>query len=177
MLAREAGLGSCGAFNSKTIMVMRMDITPSLNASIRFVLMRRESNTGGPVIGGVCFVAAEIDDQGRIVQLADFQYLLYGERNGETTPRLKTLDATLQGAGFDARLSTDIMQEMWEKWVQLASLGAITCLMRGTIGEIVAVAGGADLSLKMLDESAAVATACGHKPPETFLARHIAAMT
>jgi len=66
---------------------------------------------------------------------------------------------------------------MWEKWVQLASLGAITCLMRGTIGEIVAVPGGADLSLKVLDESAAIATACGHKPSEALLSRHAAAMT
>jgi 2-dehydropantoate 2-reductase len=129
------------------------------------------------VIGGVCLVASEIDDEGRIVQLADFQQLVYGERNGETTPRLQTLHATLQGAGFDARLSTDIMQAMWEKWVQLASLGAITCLMRGTIGEIVAAPGGADLSLKVLDESTAVATACGHKPSEALLARHAAAMT
>src|SRR2546421_10021189 len=62
------------------------------------------------VIGGVCQVATEINDEGRIVQLADIQRLTYGERNGETTPRLQTLDATLQGAGFDARLSTDIMQ-------------------------------------------------------------------
>jgi 2-dehydropantoate 2-reductase len=129
------------------------------------------------VIGGVCQVASEIDDEGRILQLADFQQLIYGERNGETTPRLQTLDATLQGRGFDARLSTNIMQEMWEKWVQLASLGAITCLMRGAIGEIVAVPGGADLSLKVLDESAAVATACGHKPSEALLSRHAAAMT
>jgi 2-dehydropantoate 2-reductase len=129
------------------------------------------------VIGGVCLVATEIDNAGRIHQLADFQQLVYGERNGETTPRLQTLDATLQGAGFDTRLSTDIMQAMWEKWVQLASLGAITCLMRGTIGEIVAVPGGADLSLKVLDESAAVATACGHEPSENLLSRHRAAMT
>src|SRR6266481_5895000 len=128
------------------------------------------------VIGGVCQVATEINDEGRIVQLADFQQLVYGERNGESTPRLKALDATLQGAGFNARLSTDIMQEMWEKWVQLASLGAITCLMRGTIGEIVAVPGGTDLSLKILDESVAVAAACGHKPSGTFLSRHAAAM-
>src|SRR2546429_626699 len=128
-------------------------------------------------IGGVCLVAGEIDDQGRIVQLADFQRLVYGERNGESTPRLKALDATLQGVGFNARLSTDIMQEMREKWVQLASLGAITCLMRGTIGEIVDAPGGADLSLKVLDESAAVATACGHKPSEALLSRHAAAMT
>jgi 2-dehydropantoate 2-reductase len=129
------------------------------------------------VIGGVCLVASEIDDEGRIVQLADFQKLVYGERNGETTPRLQALDATLQGGGFDARLSTDIMQAMWEKWVQLASLGAITCLMRGTIGQIVAVPGGADLCLKVVDESAAVATACGHKPSEALLAPHAAAIT
>ena len=129
------------------------------------------------VIGGVCLVAAEIDHQGRIVQLADFQRLVYGERNGETTPRLKALDATLQGAGFDARLSPEIMQAMWEKWVQLASLGAITCLMRGTIGEIVAAPGGAELSIDVLNESVAVATACGQKPSEKVLSRHAAAMT
>ena len=129
------------------------------------------------VIGGVCLVAAEIDHQGRIVQLADFQRLVYGERNGETTPRLKALDATLQGAGFDARLSPEIMQAMWEKWVQLASLGAITCLMRGTIGEIVAAPGGAELSIDALNESVAVATACGQKPSEKVLSRHAAAMT
>jgi len=129
------------------------------------------------VIGGVCLVAAEIDHQGRIVQLADFQRLVYGERNGETTPRLKALDATLQGAGFDARLSPEIMQVMWEKWIQLASLGAITCLMRGTIGEIVAAPGGAELSIDVVNESAAVATACSHKPSEKVLSRHAAAMT
>ena len=129
------------------------------------------------VIGGVCLVAAEIDHQGRIVQLADFQRLVYGERNGEITPRLKALDATLQGAGFDTRLSPEIMQAMWEKWVQLASLGAITCLMRGTIGEIVAAPGGAELSIDVLNESAAVATACGQKPSEKVLSRHAAAMT
>jgi 2-dehydropantoate 2-reductase len=129
------------------------------------------------VIGGVCLVAAEIDHQGRIVQLADFQRLVYGERNGETTPRLKALDATLQGVGFEARLSPEIMQAMWEKWVQLASLGAVTCLMRGTIGEIAAAPGGAELSIDVLNECVAVAVACGQKPSEKVLSSHAAAMT
>ena len=120
-------------------------ILPVLNGMRHIDLLTKRFGEHA-VIGGVCLVAAEIDSQGRIVQLADVQQLVYGERNGESTPRLKTLDATLQGAGFDARLSTDIMQEMWEKWIQLATLGAITCLMRGTIGEIVAAPGGAELS-------------------------------
>jgi 2-dehydropantoate 2-reductase len=151
-------------------------IFPALNGMRHIDLLTKRFGEHA-VIGGVCLVASEIDDEGRIVQLADFQQLVYGERNGGMTPRLQTLHATLQGAGFDARLSTDIMRAMWEKWVQLASLGAITCLMRGTIGEIVAAPGGADLSLKVLDESAAVATACGHKPSEASLSRHTAVMT
>jgi 2-dehydropantoate 2-reductase len=151
-------------------------ILPVLNG-MRHVDLLTKGFGEHPVIGGVCLVAAEIDDKGRIVQLADMQQLLYGEKNGETTHRLQKLDATLQGAGFDAHLSNDIMQAMWEKWVQLASLGAVTCLMRGTIGEVVAASGGAELSLKVVDESAAVATVCGHKPSETILSRHAAAMT
>jgi 2-dehydropantoate 2-reductase len=148
-------------------------ILPVLNGMRHIDLLAKRFGEHA-VIGGVCLVAAETDDRGRIVQLADVQQLVYGERNGESTPRLKTLDATLQGAGFDAHLSTDIMQEMWEKWIQLASLGAITCLRRGNIGEIVAAPGGAELSIKMLDESAAVAAACGHKPSEDFASRNAA---
>ena len=151
-------------------------ILPVLNGMRHIDLLAKRFGEHA-VIGGVCLVAAETDDQGRIVQLADVQQLVYGERNGDSTPRLKTLDGTLQGAGFDARLSPDIMQEMWEKWVQLASLGAITCLMRGTIGEIVAAPGGAELSIDVLGESAAVATACGYRPSEKMLSRHATAMT
>ena len=151
-------------------------ILPVLNGMRHIDLLAKRFGEHA-VIGGVCLVAAEIDDQGRIVQLTEFQQLVYGERNGETTPRLKTLDATLQAAGFDARLSSDIMQEMWEKWVQLASLGAVTCLMRGTIGEIVAAPGGAELSIDIVNESATVATACGYKPSEKLLSRHTASMT
>jgi 2-dehydropantoate 2-reductase len=151
-------------------------ILPALNGMRHIDLLTKRFGEHA-VTGGVCLVAAEIDGQGRIVQLADVQQLVYGERNGETTPRLKTLDATIQGAGFDAHLSPDIMQAMWEKWVQLASLGAITCLVRGTIGEIVAAPGGAELSIDVLNESAAVATACGHKPSGDFFSRNAAAMT
>ena len=151
-------------------------ILPVLNGMRHIDLLAKRFGEHA-VIGGVCLVAAETDEQGRIVQLADVQQLVYGERNGDSTPRLKTLNATLQGAGFDARLSPDIMQEMWEKWVQLASLGAITCLMRGTIGEIVAAPGGAELSIDVLNESAAVATACGYRPSEKMLSRHATAMT
>ncbi len=59
----------------------------------------------------------------------------------------------------------------------LASLGAVTCLMRGAVGEVVAVPGGAELSLRALDECAAAASACGHPIPDAFYARQAAMLT
>lgn len=151
-------------------------ILPVLNGMRHIDLLTQRFNQDA-VIGGLCRVATELDADGRVVQIADIQQLAYGERNGETTPRLKSVDATMQGAEFDASLSADITQAMWEKWVQLASLGAVCCLLRGPIGEIVAVPGGADVSLGILKECVAIATAYGHYPSDAFVQGHASAMT
>ena len=124
-----------------------------------------------PVLGGVCLVAAQLDGQGRVVQLTGMQEMNYGERDGSGSARVEALHASMQGAGFPARASQTIMQEMWEKWITLATLGGITCLMRGTIGEIEAAPGGADLARQMLAEASAVAAASGHPPREAPLER------
>ena len=129
------------------------------------------------VLGGVCLVATEIDEEGRIRQLADFQSLIYGEIDGPTSPRLQALDATLRGAGFDAAISGHIMQDMWQKWVQLATLGAINCLLRGNIGQIAAIPGGSALCLSILQECADIAKACGYPQAGAFLERQTADLT
>ena len=121
-----------------------------------------------PVLGGVCYVASTLDEHGRVVQLNDMQQLVYGERGGGISPRITALDEQMQGAVFSATASPHIMQDMWEKWTVLATLGASTCLMRGTIGDIVN-AGGAPLISRIIDECAAVARASGHPPREPFI--------
>lgn len=128
------------------------------------------------VLGGVCYVATQVDSQGRIVQLDDTQSLTYGELDGEKTSRIEAVHQTFHGAGFDAAISADILRDMWQKWVFLASVGAITCLLRGNIGEIVA-AGGAELSLTAVRECAAIAAASGYPMSEPFLAKNSAQLT
>jgi 2-dehydropantoate 2-reductase len=88
-----------------------------------------------PVLGGVCLVATTLDPQGRIKQLAEFQQLVYGERSGEMSARVTALDGAMQGAGFTARASAVILQEMWEKWILLATLGRspVCCAARSAI--------------------------------------------
>jgi 2-dehydropantoate 2-reductase len=143
-------------------------IVPVLNGMRHIDLLAARFGKNA-VLGGVCVVATEIDGEGRIRQLADIQSLTYGELDGEITPRLERLDETLQGAGFDAAISNHIMQDMWQKWVQLATLGAINCLLGGNIGEIVAIPGGADLSLAALRECSGIAIACGYPQTAAFL--------
>ena len=121
------------------------------------------------VLGGVCIVAATLDAQGRVVQLTGMQKLAYGELaygelDGSRSSRLEEVDRALQGAGFDARASSNILLEMWEKFVFIAALGGITCLLRGTIGEIVGAPRGRELALTMHEECIAVATASGYAP-------------
>jgi 2-dehydropantoate 2-reductase len=151
-------------------------ILPVLNGMRHMDLLAARFGTD-PVMGGVCRVVTELDDKGCIVQMADLQELKYGELNGTTTPRLRAVDAALQCDAFQAQRSADIVQAMWEKWVQLASVGAATGLLRGTIGDITAVPGGAEVNLGLLHECAAVASACGHEPSPAFLAQQTAALT
>ncbi|GJD48512.1 2-dehydropantoate 2-reductase [Methylobacterium crusticola] len=129
------------------------------------------------VVGCVCKIATQVDAQGRIVQLTPLHFLAYGEMGGAPSERTARLDAALRGAGFDALLSPTIAQDMWEKWIFLAALGGVTCLMRGPIGEIAAAPGGRDFALAFLDEVAAVARAAGHPPGEGFLTETRALLT
>jgi 2-dehydropantoate 2-reductase len=76
--------------------------------------------------------------------------------------RLPAVTETLTGAGFDARASTTIVQELWDKWVLLATLGAATTLLRGSIGAINKAPGGSEFLHALAAETAAVAAAAGH---------------
>lgn len=129
------------------------------------------------LVGGVCKIASTLDAEGRIIQFAKMHDLAYGEMNGERTGRIEALDAQMQNAGFDAALSTTILQDMWEKWVMLASLGGVNCLMRGAIGEIVAAPGGLEFARAFLAECVAIASAAGHAPRASFMANVEALLT
>lgn len=117
------------------------------------------------VLGGVVKVQTTVDENGDILRVGDFEDMAYGARTGTSPQRLAELHETLGDAGFPAVLSDHIEADMWAKWVFIASAGAETCLLRGTVGEIVA-AGGASFAAKLVDECAAVAAASGYPVPD-----------
>ena len=115
------------------------------------------------VVGGHCRMSATLDERGHIIHLNDRDVLGIGELGGGVTPRARAIAGEFQAAGFETRPSTRIVQEMWEKWVLIASVAAITCLLRGSIGDIES-AGASDLALEVLDEAAEIAAGQGFRP-------------
>ena len=73
------------------------------------------------VLGGVAMISATIDANGGVVHLNELHTLTFGELDGSRSQRIETIASALMGAGFDARLSDEIRQEMWEKWVFIAA--------------------------------------------------------
>jgi 2-dehydropantoate 2-reductase len=150
-------------------------VVPLLNG-LRHLDVLDERLGAGRVLGGQCFISARLDPAGRVLHLSDVHELSFGERSGERTPRVEALAATLAGARFEARASDVILLEMWEKWVFLATLAGITCLMRAAIGDLVA-AGGAALAASLLEECRSVAAAAGWPPRPAFLESALGRLT
>ncbi len=123
------------------------------------------------VLGGLCAIAATLNEKREVIHLQPLQSLTFGERDGKPSDRVRAIAEVMENGNFGSKTSDEIVQEMWEKWVFLASLAASTCLMRASVGNILASPGGKDFILGMLDECSAVAAAEGYAPRASFLQR------
>jgi 2-dehydropantoate 2-reductase len=128
------------------------------------------------VLGGQCAISTTLGADGAVVHLNDWHAMSFGELDGSRSPRVEAIASQILNAGFDARLAGEIRQEMWEKWVFIATAAGITCLMRSAVGEYVA-AGAADLALGLLSECASIAAAQGFPLREPALERGRMALT
>jgi 2-dehydropantoate 2-reductase len=145
-------------------------IIPLLNGMLHLDVLDGKFGRAS-VLGGLCAIGVTLNEHREVVQLHPMQSLNFGERDGTLSERVRAIAEVMASGKFGSVASENIMQEMWEKWVFLASLAASTSLMRSSVGNILAAPGGRDFVLGMLDECSAVATAEDHAPREPFLER------
>ncbi len=150
-------------------------ILPLLNG-LRHVETLDRRFGAGHTLGGLCMISSTLDADGRVRHLNELHTLMFGERDGASSQRIAAIDAALSNAGFDARPSAAIVQDMWDKWMFIAGAAGITCLMRAAIGDIVA-AGGAGLATSLAAECAAAAAAQGFAASEAARRRLGSAIT
>jgi 2-dehydropantoate 2-reductase len=148
----------------------RTAILPLLNG-MRHVDVLDQRFGANAVLGGLCAIAVTLNENREIVQLAPMQSLGFGERNGQISERVQAIAETMSSGQFGAAASKQVIHDMWEKWVFLASLAASTCTMRAAVGHILAAPGGRDFILGILDECSAIASSEGYSPTGPFFER------
>jgi len=170
----DAILLSCKAFDLDDAITSFMPavgpgtaVVPLLNGMAHLAVLDAHCGPGA-VLGGQCQIAATLEPDGTVRHLGELQAVSIGERDGSMSPRAEALAALLAQAG--GRASATIMQDMWEKWVFLASLAALTSLLRASVGDVVA-AGGTAVAQGLFDEAAGVAAAAGFAPRGPFVDR------
>ena len=68
------------------------------------------------VLGGLCAIAATLNEAREVVQLAPMQSLNFGERDGKMSDRVRAISEIFTSGNIGAVASEHIMQDMWEKW-------------------------------------------------------------
>lgn len=116
------------------------------------------------VLGGICHIGATMTAEGDIRHLNPLQVLTLGVRSGAASAVGTAVADLLKDTPVKVVVSDTIMLNMWEKFVMLTAMAAMTCLMRGAVGDIMAAGEGEAVTLETLDECIRVATAAGYAP-------------
>lgn len=141
-------------------------LLPLLNGLTHFDML--DATFGAAqVLGGLCHISATLNAAGEIEHLNKLQTLTFGERNAAaSSERCDRIAAALARATFDSRRSANLLSDLWEKFAFMAAGASLTCLMRASVGDIVASAEGARVAQQLVDECQAIARAAGHPVSE-----------
>ena len=157
----DASIASLGSAMGPNTLIL-----PLLNGMAHLAKLEQAFGSAR-VLGGTCYIASTLGVNGTICHLSQFQRINCGPRAGNhahARDLLQDLAHAYASASVECKVSEDIEQDMWEKFVLLASLAAMTCLMRASVGEILTTEDGEALMREALSACIAAAGAAGHAP-------------
>ena len=157
----------------------RTTIVPLLNGLAH---IDRIQAAFGParVAGGSCAIPATLSSDGEVLQLGTLHRIVFGPLAGSADDTGTKLDALLElfrRTPVSAELDAQMMLALWEKFVGLATLAAMTCLMRGTVGDILATDDGASLFEQTFRACQSASRAAGYELREAPMAGFRAMMS
>jgi 2-dehydropantoate 2-reductase len=143
-------------------------VVPMLNGHAHFATLDKKF---GPekVAGGLARISGMLGPHGEILH-SGASGVSFGERDGKPARKtLLDLDAACRKAGIDGGINPNINQDLWDKWIMLATIAGMCASMRGNVGDIVETEDGVAIVLETLEESCKVAAAAGHAPSDKVL--------
>lgn len=126
------------------------------------------------VLGGVAYIAAAISRPGVVTQTGAMQRVIVGEYDGRRSERVEALVDAWSRTGVDATLSTTIRRVLWEKYVFLTGLSALTTATRLPVGVVRSTPATRALLEAVIAEAVAVGRAHGVDLPADYAADRMA---
>lgn len=123
------------------------------------------------MLGGVTQISVVRVQPGVVELRSPFQKIILGELDGRLTDRVQRIAAAFAEAGVNARSSTEIVVDLWQKFVFITTLAAACGLARTAIGYLRAQPLGRRLLERAAGEVVAVARARGVALPGDEVAR------
>jgi 2-dehydropantoate 2-reductase len=127
-----------------------------------------------PVAGGFCAMLAWLEAPGVIRHAGETLRVVLGERNGGSSPRLAALAQQLTAAGVDTVLAPDITAATWEKFLFIATFGAVAAAARVTAGSLRSVPETRAVLISAMREVVSLARECAVQLPADALDRALA---
>lgn len=123
------------------------------------------------VMGGSCQIAAMLTAEGVVKSMADTHAIVWGARDPAQEAIVKALGEVFAKTIVDWKISDNILLDMWEKVAFLSTLAGMTCLMRATVGELLAAPDGKSLMTQYLGTCMEVARREGFPPRPAAMER------
>ena len=152
-------------------------VMPILNGLLHYAALDARFGRAR-VLGGLCFISAMKGPDGEVLHLGKPASITFGEREGSPdSARVRNFARLCERAGLDHLASPDINQQLWIKYSFLTALAAGTCLMRASVGRIVAGEGGSDFMRALYRECVDVAAAAGEPIPKAAQTNALGTLT
>lgn len=146
-------------------------VLPLLNGLAHLDLLNRRFGRSN-VLGGLAKIAATLTAEGVVRHLNDWRFITFGEQDGAMSARVVALKAAFDRTSVLAGAVPDVLARMWEKFVHLATVASMTCLMRASVGEIARTPSGTRQLLDVFDALSTLAAGAGHPVSEAFQAEY-----
>ncbi|HWI60990.1 MAG TPA: ketopantoate reductase family protein [Symbiobacteriaceae bacterium] len=88
------------------------------------------------MVGGLCRISVDIPTPGTVRLNSPFREIVIGELNGQPSDRTAAFSAALTQADIPHTVSSDIVVDIWKKFVFITAMAGITGATRSALGPI-----------------------------------------
>ncbi|WP_321395187.1 ketopantoate reductase family protein [Emcibacter sp.] len=136
-------------------------ILPLLNGLRHYDIL---DETFGPdkILGGLAKNICTLQKDGSVRSWSRPGNITFGPRSDNQLAFCRQLEELLLRAPISVTHSSHIKSALWDKFCMITVLGAINCLLRGSIGDIMATRDGREIALAIISECARTAEAAGY---------------